>query len=572
MSEVDNVKMRQAWIDDEIAKLEQELECKNDDAFLRLSTSLILECPPEDIDPGDIVDGGADKQLDVIHIEDDQTKGLAAISIFQSKNQTSFESNTVIRIGNGLEWIFEVPRNEVQKLPNARLKNKILEIRELRSSYGATNLSISVYHVTKGDSSSLSDEYKSEAEKLVNKFSKAGFGDFQFHKFGAHELIEKIEAGDIHRRQVNVDIPIIYDANRPSVISFEQGDTKSLICTVSGRDLAIAASTEPRDAIFDLNVRPYYGIRGKVNKEILATCTNEGSRFWFLNNGVTMVCDKYDLVSDPDAPKVKITNAQIVNGCQTTVTIREAFENKTLGPEVRVLLRVYSTDNPTLVDKITLSTNNQNKITDRDLRANDPVQRDIERIMIEKYGYFYERKNRQHRSFRGEKRKLIVPSPKAAQAYLAVVRGKPSNARGYLAAVWSDFYSEIFSNASVADLLLSFKILQYCQTQAKSYDEMNATTIESETRVYGSNHIARVMGYLINERRWGNASTSVVEALILDRSLEKIFADSYQSALEVCLAIRENDKADSPIPALYYKNSSSQKKVNAALSSLVPRI
>ena len=108
-----------------------------------------------------------------------------------------------------------------------------------------------------------------------------------------------------------------------------------------------------------------------------------------------------------------------------------------------MLLRVYSTDNPSLVEKITLTTNNQNKITDRDLRANDPVQRDIERIMSDKYGYFYERKNKQYKSLRGPNKKKVVPSPKAARAYLAVVRAKPANARGYLGAIWSDFYGDI---------------------------------------------------------------------------------------------------------------------------------
>ena len=139
---------------------------------------------------------------------------------------------------------------------------------------------------------------------------------------------------------------------------FAQGDTKSLVCTVTGEALAIAASDEPRDAIFDMNVRPYYGSTGKVNRQIWETCTDdESKRFWFLNNGVTLLCDSFDFNSDPDSPIVKIKNAQIVNGCQTTVTVREAYEKKSLRPETKVLLRIYETDNPSLVEQITLSTN-----------------------------------------------------------------------------------------------------------------------------------------------------------------------------------------------------------------------
>jgi hypothetical protein len=204
-------------------------------------------------------------------------------------------------------------------------------------------------------------------------------------------------------------------------------------------------STDPRDAIFDLNVRPFYGSRGRVNSDILATCTSdESSRFWFLNNGVTMTCDTLDWTGDPDEPIIKVQNAQIVNGCQTSVTLREAWEKGDLREDVRVLLRVYATDNPGLADRITLTTNNQNRITDRDLRANDGVQVDIQTRMEDLYGYYYERKNKWYKGLRGSQKRRVVPNYKATQAYLAVVRFKPSIARGYLGKIWSDYYREIF--------------------------------------------------------------------------------------------------------------------------------
>ena len=300
-------------------------------------------------------------------------------------------------------------------------------------------------------------------------------------------------------------------------MDFAQGDTKALVCTVSGSDIAKAAQTQPRDSIFDLNVRPFYGTKGKVNRDILATGTSdEAIRFWFLNNGVTMVCDTFDFNRDPDEPRVRITNAQIVNGCQTTVAIREAFEDGALDPRVKLLLRVYATNNPGLVEKITLTTNNQNKITDRDLRANDPVQRDIEKVMLENYDHYYERKNKQHRSVRGLEKKKIVPSPKAAQAYLAVVRGKPSNARGYLGAIWSDFYEEIFKSASVADLLLAYKLLHYCREQAKlAKRDTILSPRELACRVYGAFHIARVMGANLMSDKWGHSNLATVEKALM---------------------------------------------------------
>jgi hypothetical protein len=413
MADIDNIKIRQNWIDEESEAVANEYKVKADEGFMLLSASLLLNCVVDEIEPEDIVDGGQDKQIDFIHINDNQDKGCAEITIAQCKNKRSFESNIVIQMRNGLDWIFERPKQEVLELNNEQFKQHIFEIRELRRDYGAANLEINVYHITNGDKSQLSPEYLSESHILKNKYSSLDFASFRFDQLGANELVELLNYSDKSNRKIDIDIPVVYDVNRPSLMQFSQGDTKSIVCTVAGEALAIASSQEPRDAIFDLNVRPYYGSTGKVNKEIWSTCTDQdSSRFWFLNNGVTMICDSFDFTSDPDMPILKIKNAQIVNGCQTTVTIREAYEKKSLKSDTRVLLRVYATDNPTLVEKITLTTNNQNKITDRDLRANDPVQSDIQQLMRDKYGYFYERKNKQFRGLRGPDKKKIVHSQK----------------------------------------------------------------------------------------------------------------------------------------------------------------
>ncbi|WP_461520435.1 AIPR family protein [Porticoccus sp.] len=571
MVDTDNIKIRQNWVEEEAesyAAAATEAGAGSD-GFLMLGAALLLGCPVDEIDPEDIVDGGEDKQIDFIHIEDDQQKGHADILIAQSKSTKGFSSNTVVQIKNGLDWIFERPKKEVLSIANDNFKQKILEIRELRRDYGASNISVSVFHITNGDKSTLSKEYLDEAGALKLKYESLDFADFRFDQIGAHELVELINAEDRTKRKIDIEIPIVYDINRPSLMQFAQGDTKSFVCTVTGEALAVAGSSEPRDAIFDMNVRPYYGSTGKVNREIWETCTDEESkRFWFLNNGVTLVCDSFDFNSDPDAPIVRIKNAQIVNGCQTTVTVREAYEKKSLRPETRVLLRIYATDNPSLVEKITLSTNNQNKITDRDLRANDPVQRDIEQLMHDKYGYFYERKNKQYRALKGPNKKKIVHSPKAAQAYLAIVRFKPSNARGYLNAIWSDFYGEIFENASIPDLLVAYKIHQHCHQEALKTKELTLRSqAERDCRVYGAFHIARAMGHHLTNDLWGHANIGSVEKWLNELEGGKTLDEIYSSSLALVVSLREEDEKEYLVPALYFKNTVSQRKLNAKLKS-----
>ena len=235
----------------------------------------------------------------------------------------------------------------------------------------------------------------------------------------------------------------------------------------------------------------------------------------------------------------------------------------------KVLLRVYSTDNPNLVEKITLSTNNQNKITDRDLRANDPVQRDIEQIMLNQYGYFYERKNKQFKNIKGPDRRKIIPSPKAAQSYLAIVRAKPANARGYLSSIWSDFYSEIFQNTSVPDLILSYKIYQICHSEARaSSKQEDMPQIEKDCRVYGLFHIARAIGKTLVNDQWGHKNREYIKKLSEECETGDILKDNYKIALQLIIELREQSEKIQATPAMYFKNTNSQKELNKRLSSL----
>ncbi len=150
-------------------------------------------------------------------------------------------------------------------------------------------------------------------------------------------------------------------------------------------------------------------------------------RILFLNNGIAVVCDKFDPVTDPDNAHVKLQNLQIVNGCQTATTIALAQKEGKLAQDVRVLTRIYQTQDPALVDRIVLTTNNQNQISSRDLRANDPVQVDMEHA-FSIYGYYYERKPRQFDGKPIDLKKLFT-NEYVAQAYLAIVLKTPSDGR-----------------------------------------------------------------------------------------------------------------------------------------------
>lgn len=233
-----------------------------------------------------------------------------------------------------------------------------------------------------------------------------------------------------------------------------------------------------------------------MNADIIKTCsdTQVSHQFWFLNNGITIICDRFDAVTDPDNPHVKLENMQIVNGCQTATTLANAYKSGALAADTRVLLRIYETADAKLVDKIVLTTNNQNKITSRDLRSNDQEQVDMQ-AGFEKYSLSYERKINQYGPSVPSNR--IAVNEIVAQSYLAVVLKKPSDARRRKYKVWGDLYEKIFAGQAVEPHVIALLVYRIAgQWLVKQRLVSSKKDLERKLANNGAFHIARIAAFL----------------------------------------------------------------------------
>jgi hypothetical protein len=137
--------LRKSIIDD---RLDECLESSGDDpdvAFTKLVHSIIQNCDYDDLQPEDLVDGGEDKQMDVLSLDEDSVSGLADVLIVQAKNSDSFSSSALTLLGNGLSWVFEKSKAQYQTLRNIPLVRKIDEVREFRNRSGPSNLRVRVF-------------------------------------------------------------------------------------------------------------------------------------------------------------------------------------------------------------------------------------------------------------------------------------------------------------------------------------------------------------------------------------------------------------------------------------------
>jgi hypothetical protein len=490
--------IRQALVDDyvETAKIKLGIK-KNDLAFLRQTHSLITGTSLFDFEKQDIVDGGHDKQIDLISIE--ESDGCATIYIIQAKYTQSFQSDIIIKLNNGLNWLFATKREDYGKLKNKRFVDRINDVRDVQRRLGPSNLDIKVYYVTNAENTNgVSDECNDEINQMTNIYNNETYNSFSFDLISADELVDVQQETDVKNKNIDVDIPLIYDVNNPSIINYQKSGVQSLICTVSATELSKVIAKDKKRHIFALNVRKFLGVKGAVNSNIYRTCTNKNQNklFWFLNNGLTMTCDSFDMVHDPDEPHVKLKNVQIVNGCQTASTLTHAYEQGTLLDGTTVMVRIYKTDIENLVEDIVVTTNTQNKITPRDLRSNYPEQIDIQTSFMAN-DYFYERKPREFDSNNESTNINTMTNDFVGRSVLAAVLGKCGDARSRKGKIWSEHYDKIFTNIKHPEILLIPSIL-YLQVK----DNLNEDLFNSDDISYrylvknASLHVLKIVCFL----------------------------------------------------------------------------
>lgn len=175
--------LRQQLIEEQIGLSASALGLDADAAFLRFVHGLITGTSAHAVAPEDIVDAGGDKQIAAVTV--DESAGEVDIWITQSKNASSFSSNALIQLGNGLRWLFLRPRKDLASLGNKALRDKAYEVRSVVNNLGPSNVRVHVHFVTKGDSSHLSQEFREEIDALRREYDTGSFQLFTLLPCGA---------------------------------------------------------------------------------------------------------------------------------------------------------------------------------------------------------------------------------------------------------------------------------------------------------------------------------------------------------------------------------------------------
>lgn len=147
------------------------------------------------------------------------------------------------------------------------------------------------------------------------------------------------------------------------------------------------------DRLFAPNLRKFLG-NTEVNEAIIETITDNPEKFWYFNNGITILCETVNQKpigkGSTKSGVFECTGVSIVNGAQTVGSIAKAFSTS---PEkvrlARVSARLISLENcpEGFETEITRAANTQNKIEHRDFVSLDLEQKRLQtdlRILCDK--------------------------------------------------------------------------------------------------------------------------------------------------------------------------------------------
>lgn len=310
---------------------------------------------------------------------------------------------------------FELEESEIKSTYNDEIIRKFKCIKEIyyKTAPYLSEFRINIIYASRSNADRISQNIKSKSESVINKVNNLFSNvEVNFEFVGANELLT------MHRKKKKMISNLKFQEH------FTSDDSYIGLCTIKDYfDFITDEEKNIKRYYLDSNVRDYMGLNS-VNSSIVETLGNEKSPdFWFLNNGITILSDKVTMTGKT----AQISNAQIVNGLQTTETIYNYYKNEpSFEDDRKVLIKIIQTDDKAIRDSIISSTNNQTSVENYSLKATDPVQRNIEEYLY-KYDIYYERRVNHYKNLGMPSERIISPLM-LAYGFVATVLKLPDKA------------------------------------------------------------------------------------------------------------------------------------------------
>jgi hypothetical protein len=324
-------------IQDHAENSKSEVEKGNN--FLQWVLTRVFEATEDDAADA-IVDGANDLGIDAYLPVDfsDNT-----IRLFQSKYGTSHSLEAIAKF-----------KEDSKRLLGKDVTKMRPELAQLVTKIKEKNLKIKCCYVT-NQRVEYSDEFIEilDIEKIIQKL---------------WDRIKKPAAGK--KSSIKLEKMLRYD--------------NTILGVLKLRELTEFVSKN-KDYVFESNIRQWMQFKTTVNKGLRETLQNNPGKFFFYNNGITIVVSNFEELGDN---VIKLYAPQIVNGAQTSNSIVD-HAKRTKNMNGSMTVTIIKADDELEQNNITKYRNSQNSVRGKDLVSLMDFHKSI-KSQLKNCGYFYE--------------------------------------------------------------------------------------------------------------------------------------------------------------------------------------
>lgn len=312
-----------------------------------------------------VIDGADDNGIDALIYAKHLKKFIMVQSKFSRRGNGEPEASGILKFSKGINDLL----NEKYELFNEKLNNKVPMIKEALNEFGIKYecILVDTYNV-----SNLAKHSTEIMESLINEIdSNSQDPLIKFERYGQNEIYNLLSK---NLTDQNIDIAITLE----NWGLMEEEEITAYYGSVSGSIIS-ELWVNYKNNLFSKNIRQGLG-KTEINKEILETISTEPDKFWYYNNGITIVCNKIEKNKKGGTSRkngtFKLEQASVINGAQTISTIGEAIENGNC-PDVdliKIHTRIIEAKDDQFKNKITRNNNRQNKIENIDFLSQEEEQ------------------------------------------------------------------------------------------------------------------------------------------------------------------------------------------------------
>jgi hypothetical protein len=314
----------------------------------------------------------------------------------------------------------------------------------------------------------------------------------------------------------------------------------------------VALYVKEKGALFDKNIRLFLGPKTEVSQSIQKTLAEKPDHFFYLNNGVTVLCERIESKSTKNSgggKRLKIAGFSVINGAQTISSAAQfAHENPTADiSAARVTITLIQADADGSFGKsVTRARNHQNKVESADFLALDDEQERLRRELAV-LGIQYSYKAEQNDGVVSETK---IKAPEAIHAlalfhkdprYVLWLKNEPSS----LLDIFSDRYKNLINAQTTPfQIVNAVRFARYVNTRMNV--EAQGTGPEKLTYKHGASALAWVLAKQLSRDQQG---TQLFQTAKIQTALSGPFDEIRQTLWE-----KTNAQLSGRTPLVMYRS------------------